>query len=144
VVTDQKLDELAAVTDEFRSVLTPCLQHADFSPGHLFWRKGCPYPIDAEHASLGWPRFYDLAIMYTKLFVWIGPEPAEQFLRIFLDISRVHRDEMEGQFIGVMADRTVASYSDAYADQERRNYISRVHELYERCMERKLEAFLDG
>lgn len=110
----------------------PCLQHGDFAPGHIFFAPKCVWVVDAEHADSNHPRFFDLAMMLTKLWVWVGKTTARIFMEEFLTQIEMSEEEFWQRFQPVMMWRSIAVLSDAAADKHRRDYTNVAREIFDR------------
>lgn len=142
IITEKQIHDLQEIMVESQPVMVPCLQHGDFSPGHMtFHKDGTITLFDAEYASLWHPRLFDLVLMYTKLYVWITPNIAQKFLRLYMRESLLQPEDIQKEFAGVMAGRIIAVCSDAAADRHRKDYTSRAQDLYWRCTECDFHLF---
>jgi len=118
------------------TTLQSCMQHGDFVPWHIFNVSDEWVVYDSEHAHHDWPRFYDLAYSYSRLFVWQRKRHvAQALLNEYIATMQLPEPEFWEQFLPVLTSRAVGVLSDALTDLPKVNYVSTAEMLLQRCLD---------
>lgn len=101
-------------------VYKPALAHSDFVPWHLMESGGEPLVlIDAEHASIHRPMFYDVCYFYQRVYAHMAlPDVAKAFVRHVWDVlAPSEREDFERITPSVLASRVIGGLWDAWEDK---------------------------
>lgn len=115
--------------------LTPCMQHGDFVPWHIFVPGKTWIIYDAEHASPFLPRFYDLAYSYARIATMGKNLPlANDILNRF--VIKIHKDRniFFAHFLPIVLVRSVGAILDAENDKQGIDYRAEAQQLFHRCL----------
>lgn len=152
-ITPEMVQNAHTLVDDYSGFVTPCFQHGDFVPWHVFSVKNGNMPdqwvsFDGEHASMQKPRFYDLAYSYSRLFTASSNQVAAaemlgQFIALGEQNQEFTADEFYVAFIPVLMTRSMGMFLDARFDGEKGNdYLEEARDLFNRCQARDLQALL--
>ncbi|HRI05573.1 MAG TPA: hypothetical protein PLV59_01365 [Candidatus Dojkabacteria bacterium] len=101
------------------------LNHNEFEPYNFIFHKGKVCLYHGERASARSPRFFDVAVMYSKLYYTYSlPNLAKQYLSLFVDNLSEDRDYFKFAFKLMLSSRVIGGYWD-YA----RNYENSIEML---------------
>lgn len=118
--SDYDLSDVMTLASELPRTYWPGSNHGDFVPWHMLERGSSFVLIDAEHASLTKPRYYDVAYFYHRVYTAAeSPELAKAYLRAFTErLSEGEQEKFNAAFRAVLAGRVIGGYWDL--KQERR------------------------
>lgn len=136
IITDQQIKEAQQIIERNKPYITPCMQHGDFVPWHIFNQNGTWIIYDAEHASHLFPRFYDLAYTYTRLYTrGQNTAFADSLLSKFIDHVDISEQDFFRQFVPVVLSRAVGMLFDAENDLKDIDYRREAQELFRHWLE---------
>lgn len=96
--------------------LSAALQHGDFVPWHIMITEDHRLAlIDGEHANNVYPKHYDAAYFYHRVYTLIErPDLAESFLQLYRDRLPIEeKDTFAECFRPVIAQRIIGGFFDA-------------------------------
>ena len=120
--------------------MTRCLQHGGpLTPRDIFVAGERWLVFDGEHCGSDLFRYTDLADGYARLYAYYGAKAsATELLQNFMQRHERPREDFLEEFIPVLAHRSVALLSDAFADKTR-DYVGDAEELLQLCVDTKIE-----
>jgi aminoglycoside phosphotransferase (APT) family kinase protein len=146
LITPAELTAARALLADHQAYLTPQLQHGDFVPWHfLADTAGTLWLIDAEHASLHKPRFYDLAYMYSRIFTRFHDSyHASQLLTLFMQKRQLTPEVLYPALLPIITSRAIGMLFDALNDLHEIDYRRDAQELLARCLSRNPARLLES
>ena len=134
------LEPILKKAEELKTTYHKGLCHGDFIPWHMIGRGDHFILIDAEHATTLWPRYYDVAYFYHRIYTATdSPEMANEYLKKVKELLPADRlTTFEAEFMPILATRILGGffelkigegdYSDKYHEILKENFIK--GELY--------------
>lgn len=108
------LSDLLAIAAELRQTYEPAHNHGDFVPWHMLEADKRFVLIDAEHASVTKPKYYDIAYFYHRVYTAAkSPALAKAFLRAANnELPKREQAAFMKKFRPVLAGRTIGGFWD--------------------------------
>lgn len=107
--------DLLKIARELRQTYEPAFNHGDFVPWHMLEADERFVLIDAEHASISKPKYYDVAYFYHRVYTAaMSPDLAKAFLRAVSDqLPKPERNAFMRKLRPVLAGRVIGGYGDS-------------------------------
>lgn len=108
----ESLEELLNVVSNYEKMKDVGLNNNDFTPRNIILSKDNIYLTDGESASATSPRYYDVAIMYARLYVtYCKPDIAKEYLSIFRSfLNRKDLEYFDFAFRTMLASRAIGGF----------------------------------
>lgn len=126
----EDLTELLDVVKNYEKMDEMGLNHNDFTPRNILYSDGKLILTDGESASTTSPRFYDVAIMYTRLYLtYSRPDLAKEYLNEFIKLlPENYLDTFNFAFKTMLASRTIGGFWEATTGGADLEYCKRLME----------------
>lgn len=113
------------------------LSHADFVPWHMIENGDSFVLLDAEHATVLWPRYYDAAYFYHRIYTSAdSPEMAKKYLNTIKELlPEERRKTFDEEFIPMLATRIIGGFFELKISKEK--FDDKYHQMIK-------EDFLNG
>lgn len=113
--SNEDLTKLLNIVKNYEQIDEMGLNHNDFTPRNILFSDGKLILTDGESASTTSPRFYDVAIMYTRLyFTYNRPDLAKEYLNEFIKLlPKDYLDTFNFTFKTMLASRTIGGFWEA-------------------------------
>lgn len=121
----ENLDDLIEVADSLPDTYESRMNHGDFVPWHMLQDGERFVLIDAEHAGVKKPKYYDTAYFYHRVYTAAeSPELAKKYLAALSErLSAGERKNLIDELRPILAGRAIGGYWDfAQGDKSERSY----------------------